>query len=731
MIFIDCETDVPNTPNVTLSDAKYKQEYNLWIESYNKQQKDGQRHFVYCKLCVKYPTIVQMHVDNRKLPPMATTAGTRFSKGIVTNHFLSLYHTKCKEAELLASGNASTSQIKNQIDMHISEANAKRANHIGKLFLQVYVDAKKLTSSAFSWPARFIAAEAGNQFSFNAYSTTIPNDINIQYVTPADHLVLLKTIATTNLDQFKKKIESARASSIHIDGSVDRSQIDKIYIILKIVNQRGVIETLFIGIGQQKTRGAIGLFEATKSGMIENVGQSLYELIMKNVTSICTDGENKNTGDIHSLWTLFANECMQYRPDLPLIKLWCSAHRMELVWGDATKNVKEVRNTLDILSSIASHFNESAMRLEDLKKIATDHQLKLLKIPKVFGIRWTEWTHTTLLNLLKSWQAIVMYCEWEGSNATATGFGNFLTNLQNMKLITFLADLLNVYKRYHKHVQGDKLTIVSLAKYIESLKKSLHQLQTSDTIGGWAEQLKNAINIENENVTLKGIPMVTAALTRSVGRRDFADIRADVLKTLIDRIETRFSIDMDLIAVVEPFIRFEENADIRQIHNMFATDLSLADLSLEFAELVQLKLLDSESNLTDKIRQLTSPNNESKYDNVLTILCRIQACTPQSADTERSIKANNLFKTAFRNRLNLETENKYMYIYFNMPPLEEWDPRPAVVSWINEKNRRQHLDLIQKQTSRKRREFKGIFTEVESDDESDDEAIETDKSVTF
>lgn len=135
MIFIDCETDVPNTPNVTLSDAKYKQEYNSWIESYNKQQKDAQRHFVYCKLCVKYPTIVQMHVDNRKLPPMATTAGTRFSKGIVTNHFLSLYHTKCKEAELLASGNASASQIKNQMDMHISEANAKRANHIGKLFL--------------------------------------------------------------------------------------------------------------------------------------------------------------------------------------------------------------------------------------------------------------------------------------------------------------------------------------------------------------------------------------------------------------------------------------------------------------------------------------------------------------------------------------------------------------------------------------------------------------------
>lgn len=217
---------------------------------------------MYCKLCAKYPLIVQRYVDNKKLPSITTTAGTRFRIEIVEQHFESSYHIKCKEAQKIDESKNEAHTNKNLIDMHISAANEKRANHIGKLILHVYGDAKKLTSSAYSWPVR------------------------------------------SHFKHFKEKIETARASSIHVDGSVDRSQIDKIYIILKIVNAAGDIETLFIGIGQQKERGATGLFNATINGIIDNVGEDIFRLIMSRVSSICTDGENKNTGDNHSLWTL-------------------------------------------------------------------------------------------------------------------------------------------------------------------------------------------------------------------------------------------------------------------------------------------------------------------------------------------------------------------------------------------------------------------------------------------
>lgn len=84
--------------------------------------------------------------------------------------------------------------------------------------------------------------------------------------------------------------------------------------------------------------------------------------------------------------------------------------------GRSNKKSERGAKSNRYVSSIALHFNESAMRLEELKKIANENQLKLLKIPKVFTIRWSEWTHTTISNILES---------WEGSDAAATGYGSF------------------------------------------------------------------------------------------------------------------------------------------------------------------------------------------------------------------------------------------------------------------------------------------------------------------
>lgn len=219
------------------------------------------------------------------------------------------------------------------MDVHISEGNRAKANHIGELLLQVFCDAKKLTLSAHSWPSRYVAAKTGQKFDFNTSTSTIPDTIKIQYVQPHSHLNLLDVITRSYQTEFKEKIENALALSIHIDKIVDRTQIDKIYILLKVINNCGDLETLFIGIGRQTQRGADGLMAAVKSGIVENAGEEVYQLIMHRVSSICTDGTNVNTGEKKSLWKIFEEECSKYRSDLPLNKFWCSCHRIELVWA--------------------------------------------------------------------------------------------------------------------------------------------------------------------------------------------------------------------------------------------------------------------------------------------------------------------------------------------------------------------------------------------------------------
>lgn len=242
--------------------VNYDREYTDYIHSFHVKQQNVSRRFVYCKLCKKYPDIVRRYCENNRPPNITSDVGIRFKKENVEYHFLTMYHQKCKEAER-ASTEVLAKVDKALLDVHISEANRDRANHIGELFLQVFCDAKKLTLSAYSWPSRYVAAKAGQNFDFNTTTSTIPNTINIQYVNPWTHLDLLKIIARSYEKQFKEKIENSLSCSIHVDGSVDRTQIDKIYILLKIVNSSGGLETLFIGIGQQTKRGAIGLMESS------------------------------------------------------------------------------------------------------------------------------------------------------------------------------------------------------------------------------------------------------------------------------------------------------------------------------------------------------------------------------------------------------------------------------------------------------------------------------------
>ena len=41
-----------------------------------------------------------------------------------------------------------------------------------------------------------------------------------------------------------------------------------------------------------------------------------------------------------------------------------------------------------------------------------------------------------------------------------------------------------------------------------------------------------------------------------------------------------------------------------------------------------------------------------------------------------------IIKSIHRNRMKIETENNQLYIHYNMPDLENCNPRPAVLAWL-------------------------------------------------
>lgn len=126
---------------------------------------------------------------------------------------------------------------------------------------------------------------------------------------------------------------------------------------------------------------------------------------------------------------------------------------------------------------------------------------------------------------------------------------------------------------------------------------------------------------------------------------------------------------------------------IEELHKCVAADLDLTALEIEYNEIVDLGLYEKLAKLS-MIERVENLIKLETYPNVLTIYSRITAAKPHSADVERFISCANIIKSAHRSSITVETENLFLYIYFNMPPLASWDPRPAICKWLDKKDRR-------------------------------------------
>lgn len=64
--------------------------------------------------------------------------------------------------------------------------------------------------------------------------------------------------------EFKKELNASIARSIRIDGSVDRTQLDKIYVMVRLMSKEGAPELFLLGVGERTERLAIGLMNTVK-----------------------------------------------------------------------------------------------------------------------------------------------------------------------------------------------------------------------------------------------------------------------------------------------------------------------------------------------------------------------------------------------------------------------------------------------------------------------------------
>lgn len=183
-----------------------------------------------------------------------------------------------------------------------------------------------------------------------------------------------------------------------------------------------------------------------------------------------------------------------------------------------------------------------------------------------------------------------------------------------------------------------------------------------------------------------------------------------------------------MLSALDALLKFDGSNAIKKVHDIVASYLDFASLYLQFSDLCEDKQV-TQLPIEKMVKHLSSTERIVHFRELATILARIVAATPHSADVERCISANNLLKTNLRSNLVLPTENKYLYIHFNMPVLELWDPRGAITHWISTSRWNRPSHTTESNISKKQAFFKGVFENCDSDESESDSDIQMNVNI--
>lgn len=402
--------------------------------------------------------------------------------------------------------------------------------------------------------------------------------------------------------------------------------------------------------------------------------------------------------------------------------LWCVAHRSDLAFNDLSNEVPEISKVLSILSKISSFFHTSSIRTTQLKEIAEANNLQILSMPKLFQIRWAEYTYRLIRAILISWNSIILQFE-KHPNDQSKGFLKFLKNYNNLKTVTFLGDLLFLFKRLQKKLQSDSLTVIQMVTHVKATISSLEDLKVNKIPSGYESTLDNSLKTTDDKIFLKDIELNTDVefASRRPNRFCLEDHRGIICDSLILFLKNRLEVDSDFMKILQSFVKFDRSTNPEKVHDIIGCDLDRSVVYVQFSELSESEDIKGLS-LQELISFLSSPEQMIHFREINIMLSRILACTPHSADVERCVSSNNLLKTSLRSSFKLDTENKYLYAHFNLPNLESWDPRPAVTSWILEKDRRECNVSTTCGKAVNQSYFRGIFNAAANKNGDEDES---------
>jgi len=227
------------------------------------------------------------------------------------------------------------------------------------------------------------------------------------------------------------------------------------------------------------------------------------------------------------------------------MKIWCAVHRSDLAFGQMSKTVQEVKLLISDGGALSTFQHTSAVTTKELEAVGLDKGFTIKRIPKYFEVRWTEFSYNLFSSILSSWQALVSYLQ-KSNDVAAKGHLENLTDVNKLKTMCCVADILLLYSRFQKKLQDNKCTYFDWDDSVENMINRLEMLKGQNLLGSWESRF--TVNFKPSEQRFLGIQLFqkTRRTNHSLvpTTREFTAIRFEIIESLINFLKERYTLTL-------------------------------------------------------------------------------------------------------------------------------------------------------------------------------------------
>lgn len=407
----------------------------------------------------------------------------------------------------------------------------------------------------------------------------------------------------------------------------------------------------------------------------ENIANQLIECLHKsgfsdkylktNWISFVTDGAS----------VLLGKKCgvaKRLKEIYPLIFNWhCLNHRLELAVNDTMKDLTAINHFKSFIDSLYVLYNNSPKNKNELKDACNELDVIFVKIGRVLDVRWVASSWRAVSAVWKTFAALSKHFYDSSIDMTKDsktrnkylGLHKRLCSPEFLLDLSLMCDVLLELSNLSLKLQSKKTT---LTEADSSIKRSIRIIDSLTNNSG--DHMKDA-EIAAVSMIFKNIQLTSYSKIVPIHKNQFI---ASICNNLRNRL-----LETNDLSVIKDISILDKSTWPVSVNIRYGEE--------EIKRLCKRFML----NKNDALNGFRIYIDEDKYPK--DIIPELNNCVNtfpcSTAECERGFSLLNLICTDLRCKLTINNIANLMFLNINGPPLQLWNPKPYVKSWLLNQHR--------------------------------------------